>query len=273
MLARALVPLLEEDGWHVTSVTHAACDITNPKAVAAAIETARPEIVFNCAAYTGVDAAESEPDRALAVNSDGAGNVARQAEGVAARLVHISTDYVFDGLRSEPYREGDATGPLGAYARSKLAGEVAVAASHTEACIVRTGELYGTGGRNFFSSIIARARSGAGLRVVDDQTVSPTWTRELAGQLVAVASSRPAPGIYHATAAGEVTWFDAACTALAFVGVDPSIVQRTTTTDYASAAPRPRYTVLAHERLGQLGLYRMRAWREALFEWLSEEYA
>ena len=270
LLARELVPALERRGWRTTPVSHGDCDITHEDAVLRALEHTLPTTVFNCAAYTQVDRAEVEQDRAHAVNAVGARNVARAAARAGVAVVHVSTDYVFDGRASRPYREDDATAPLGVYARSKLAGEQAVLREHKDAHVVRTGELYGTGGRNFFNVVLGRARRGDSLRVVDDQTVGPTWTRELALQIVHLVESGAPAGIYHATAAGEATWYEAACFAVSQLGMDASLVRPVSTAEYASPSPRPPYSVLGHEALERLGLYVMRHWRTALGEWLSE---
>lgn len=272
LLARELVPALERGGWRVEALGRAECDVTDAGAVARVLQRESPTMVFNCAAYTQVDRAESEPDAAYAVNAVGAGNVARAAAQMGVALVHFSTDYVFDGRSPRPYREEDPTSPLGVYARTKLAGEHAVLKEGGLASIVRTGELYGTGGRSFFSSVLGRVRSGQEVRVVDDQTVGPTWTRDLALQLVTFANSGAPAGIYHATARGEATWYEAACAAVAHLGVDPSAIRRASTAEYGSPAPRPPYSVLAHDAFERLGLYRMRHWRDALVEWLSESH-
>jgi dTDP-4-dehydrorhamnose reductase len=266
MLAADLAPALAARGFAVAPVTRAACDITDPAAVRDTLGRLRPGLVVNCAAYTQVDRAESDTAAAFAVNADGAGHVARAAAAVGCALIHVSTDYVFDGGLRRPYQEDDAPAPLGVYARSKWEGERQVMAAGGRATVVRTGELYGDGGRNFFSTIIGRARAGAPLRVVDDQVVSPTWTRELGAQIALIAAAAP-PGLYHATASGEVSWFDAAREALAAVGLAAQ-VEPVSTAAFGSPTPRPPYSVLGHAALERLGLYRMGPWREALRTWL-----
>jgi dTDP-4-dehydrorhamnose reductase len=268
MLAAELGPALSRQGFHVQLVTRAACDITRLEEIEATMDRLHPELVLNCAAYTRVDRAEAEPEAAFAVNALGAGHVARAAAAVGARLVHVSTDYVFDGTLGRPYTERDVPSPLGSYARSKLEGELRVASAISGVYIVRTGELYGTGGPNFFSAILARARSGAALRVVNDQVVSPTWTRELATQIALLVRSAP-PGLYHATADGETTWFEAAREALRLVGLDDR-VEPVSTAAWGSPTPRPRYSVLAHTALDGLGIYCLRHWQVALREWLLD---
>jgi dTDP-4-dehydrorhamnose reductase len=267
VLARELAPVLTRDGFTVHPVAKDACDITVPDQLRALFDAQAPTLVVNCAAYTLVDKAETERERAFAINGVGAGNVARAAAAAGAAVIHISSDYVFPGTQRTPYRETDPTGPAGLYAQSKLAGEHEVLAAGGRAYVVRTGELYGTGGRNFFHVILGRARKGQPLKVINDQIVSPTWTRELSEQLAVIATQAP-PGLYHATADGEVSWFDAARAACEIIGVATEIAP-CTTEEFAAPAPRPRYSVLGHEALGKLGLYRMRPWRQALTEWLK----
>jgi dTDP-4-dehydrorhamnose reductase len=268
MLAFELGPALERSGWTVKPLGSSECDITDADAVRERIAGSGATLIVNAAAYTQVDRAETEPERAFAVNAKGAANVARAAAARGATLLHISTDYVFDGSLRRPYRESDPLSPMGVYARSKVAGEQEVAAARGRHYIVRTGELYGARGRNFFQVVLERARLGAPLRIVDDQVVAPTWTRELALQLSLIVA-RAAPGVYHATAAGQVSWFEAASEALRIAGVAASI-EPVSTKAYGSPTPRPLYSVLAHEALERQDLYRMRPWRAALAEWLAE---
>lgn len=269
MLAREVAPALAHQGWSATLVPRAACDIADPAQLDALLARERAALVVNCAAYTAVDRAEDDPARAFAVNAEGAGHVARAAARHGAALLHLSTDYVFDGTQRTPYRETDGAAPLGAYARSKWAGEQAIAAvTGVRAWVVRTGELYGDGGPSFFRAIFRAARAGRPLRVVRDQVVSPTWTRELAAQLAVLVASDAPPGVYHATAAGETSWYDAAVFALRRAGLDAP-VEPVTTAEYGSRTPRPPYSVLAPAALAALGLYRMRAWDAALVSWLE----
>lgn len=268
-LARELAPAFGKRGWTVHAVSHVDCDITDGPAVQQLFERLRPQLAVNCAAFTHVDRAESEPKRAFAINATGAGNVARAAALLDVGLVHISSDYVFDGAKGQPYSESDRTAPMGVYARSKHAGEQEVRAAGARCHVVRTGELYGDGGQNFFHAILGRARKGLPLRVIDDQVVTPTWTRELAEQLLLIVERAPV-GLYHATAAGETNWFEAARAALELAHLEVPIAP-VSTADYGSPTPRPLYSVLAHDALNRLGLYQMRPWREALAQWLSHD--
>ncbi|MBI3183473.1 MAG: dTDP-4-dehydrorhamnose reductase [Myxococcales bacterium] len=266
MLARELVPALVRGGWEVDSADIEECDITRPPSLERQLSRSKPDLVANCAAYTQVDRAEQDEAAAFAVNAAGAGNVARACAKADVLLLHLSTDYVFDGKKGAPYLETDPTGPLGVYARSKLAGEEEVRGAGGRWTIARTGELYGDG-PNFFAAIFGRAKSGLPLRVVNDQFVGPTWTRELAAQLVLLIDRAPC-GLYHATCSGETSWCEAAREGLRLAGLEAKVTP-VSTEEYGSPTPRPRYTVLAHQALERLGLYCMRPWKQALADWLG----
>lgn len=268
LLAREVAPAFTAQGWQVALVGRADCDITDAAAVQRQLEQVKPTLVLNCAAYTKVDQAERDQAEAFRVNATGPGVIGQATRAAGIPWIHISTDYVFDGKKRTPYSEDDAMAPLGVYARSKAEGESAVRSAAGAWTIVRTGELYGAGGPNFFAAIFKRALAGQPLKVVDDQTVSPTWTREIARQLAAMALRAP-PGLYHATCAGQTTWFHAARVALDHAKVEVPLAP-VTTAEFASPTPRPPYTVLAPAALKKLGLYVMRPWDVALKEWLNE---
>lgn len=270
MLAYELAPALARSGWMVDLVGHDACDITDRAAIEARVTAAHPDLVINCAAYTHVDQAERESERAFAVNADGAGHVACAARAAGAVLLHVSTNAVFDGSLGRPYRESDPVSPLGVYGRSKYVGEQQVVSSGVRAYIVRTGHLYGGRGRHFFAKVLARIREGKSLRVVDDQIVAPTWTRDLAAQLAQLVE-KAKPGLYHAMALGEVSWYRATCEALLGLGVD-AVVQAVSSKEYDAPAPRACYGVLANEGLDRVNACCMRPWDVALAEWLTETY-
>jgi len=242
--------------------------------------------VVHCAAYTAVDRAEAEPELAMRVNRDGAGNVARAATSAGARTVYISTDYVYDGERSEPWLPTDPVTPRSVYARSKLEGERAVAsacgagagpgaggaaaASSAEApLIVRTGWLYGAGGRNFVRAILDRAERGEGLRVVDDQRGRPTWGRNVAEAVLDLMRGGEAAGVWHVADGGDATWLEFAREAIRLRGLDVG-VEGVSSEAWGAAAPRPGYSVLdltATERaLGRPMMH----WAEALRRFLDE---
>lgn len=236
-------------------------DITDPASVTAAVAEHSPDIVVNCAAYTAVDDAESHEELALAVNGIGPANIAAAADG--ARFVQISTDYVFDGTAATPYPEDAPTGPRSAYGRTKAAGESA-ALSHPDAFVVRTAWLYGASGKNFVKTMLELERTRDTVSVVDDQVGQPTWSADLARQIVTLAESDAPPGVYHGTNAGQTSWFGLTRRIFELVGADPERVLPTTTEAFPRPAPRPAFSVLSHAKWDQVGLPAMRPWDEAL---------
>jgi dTDP-4-dehydrorhamnose reductase len=261
MLARALLRELVSRGHAAVGLARGALDVTSMAAVSAAIERARPDAVVQCAAYTKVDDAESHEALAFAVNAEGTANVARACRTLGARLVYPSTDYVFDGSAVAPYPPAAPVAPINAYGRSKLAGELA-AREAGDALIVRTSWLYGPGGRNFVETVLARARAGSPLLVVNDQRGAPTATPDLARMMVRLLERDAPAGIYHATNAGETTWYGLACAALEIAGVAAQIAP-CGSGEFVTAARRPMYSVLDCS-----GTYEVTGpaphWREAL---------
>lgn len=236
-------------------------DITDPGSVRAVLDRVAPEVVINCAAYTAVDAAETDEPAAAAVNATGPANLA--AACGQRRLLHVSTDYVFDGTATSPYREDATPAPRSVYGRTKLLGEQAVLA-HPGAYVVRTAWLYGASGRNFVSTMLDLERTQATVSVVTDQIGQPTWSHDLAEQLVRLGESAADPGVYHATNAGQTSWFGFARAIFEQIGADPHRVRPTTTDQYPRPANRPAYSVLGHQRWQQQGLPAMRPWQQAL---------
>lgn len=219
------------------------------------LEGLRPEIVFNCAAYNAVDAAESEPAAAEAVNVRGPANLAAECARLGIRLVHFSTNFVFDGTSDRPYREADPPRPLGAYARTKLAGELAVREALPEALVVRTAGVYGS--RGFPDKILARARAGQALRVVADQRLNPTSARDLAAGVLRMAEAGES-GLVHLVAAGCCSFHELAVETLALAGIEAE-VEAISTAELAAPAPRPLNGCLESSRVPAL-----RHWREGL---------
>jgi len=261
MLGRDLQRALA--GRDVTAVSRAELDITDPRAVRAAVEG--HDVVFNTAAYTDVDGAESHEAEAFAINATGVGNLARAARLAGARLVTISTDYVFDGTATEPYAEDTPRNPINAYGRTKAAGEELAIAEHPGgAFVVRTAWLYGADGPNFAATMLRLAASNPTVSVVDDQRGQPTWTADLAAQLVALMDADAPAGIYHATNSGQTTWFGFARAIFDESGLDPERVLPAESASYPRAARRPSYSVLGHDAWSAAGLPPMRPWREAL---------
>ncbi|MFZ4893227.1 dTDP-4-dehydrorhamnose reductase [Plantibacter sp. Mn2098] len=252
-------------GREVTALGRAALDVTDLDAVRAAV--AGHTVVINAAAYTKVDDAESHEDDAHAVNALGAENLAIAAREAGARLVQVSTDYVFNGSATTPYQENDPLDPISAYGRTKADGERAVRAEHPDGSyIVRTAWLYGQHGPNFAATMAKLARNDVSPAVVTDQVGQPTWTVDLARQIVALLDANAPAGIYHGTNAGIATWFDFAQAVFAAVDVDPERVQETDSSAFVRPAPRPAYSVLGHDAWTAAGLSPMRDWREAFAE-------
>jgi dTDP-4-dehydrorhamnose reductase len=253
--------------------THAECDITIAKAVEKTIEDFRPDVIINAAAYTNVDGAESDREGAFAVNATGAGNLARGAREQGCRLIHISTDYVFDGSQRTPYSPTAPTAPLGVYGASKLAGEQEVVASGAVANIVRTAWIYAEHGRNFLRAILRQLEAGNDLRVVNDQVGTPTSAFDFAAFLWKCAANPPRQQILHWTNSGTGTWYDFAVSiqelaaARGLVGRGSKIFP-VPASEYPTRAQRPSYSVLdcslAWEIWGPA-----RDWRIALAETLD----
>lgn len=267
MLARAVRHEFETRGHEVCALDRAALDVTDVAAVEAAVGECCPDAVIQCAAYTRVDDAERDEAGAHRVNAESTLYLARACRAVGARLVYPSTDYVFDGTATQPYRPDSPTRPLGAYGRSKLAGEAA-AREAGDYLVVRTSWLYGAGGKNFVSTILERARQGTPLRIVDDQRGSPTWTGTLA-RVLALLLERQAPsGVYHAANRGETTWYGLALEALRLSGVAAEVTP-VTTAEFPRPAVRPAYSVL--DCSGTEGVVgEIAGWREALANALKQ---
>lgn len=238
-------------------------DVTRLGACRAALGSVRPAVVINAAAYSAVDRAEAEPAAASAVNEQGAANLALACRDLGAGLVHLSTDYVFDGRADRPYLESDRPRPLGVYGASKLAGERAVATILPGALIVRASWLFGPGKTNFVAKILDKARQGEGLRVVDDQRGCPTYTLDLAAAIRSLIEGG-LHGLFHVAGAGEATWFDLTRTALEAAGLDPGLVRPIKTGDLDLAAQRPAYSVLDCRRYATATGRTMPPWEESV---------
>jgi len=264
-LGRDLVAVLGgEVAW---AGGRAELDVTDGEAVWSTVVRVRPDVIFNGAAYNKVDGAETETGRALEVNALAPSMLARAALEVGALLVHFSTDYVFDGRATAPYREDDCPHPLGAYGISKLAGEKLVLASRAEHLIVRTSAIFGRGGSrqkggSFVERILEQAKAGRPLRVVSDQTFSPTYSPDLAAAAVALVRAG-ARGLVHVANQGSCTWHELATKGLALAGIQAPVAE-ITTAELKLAAKRPAYSVLDTSRYQSLGLPPLRPWADAL---------
>jgi dTDP-4-dehydrorhamnose reductase len=270
MLGRDVVEELTRRGETVVGLDRAALDITSPPAVDSAVREHRPDVVANCAAYTAVDDAETDEARALEINGAGPRLLARACAAHDARLIHVSTDYVFSGeARTTPYPEDHPTGPRTAYGRTKLAGEQAVLEELPGAsAVLRTAWLYGVHGSNFVRTMIGLEARRDTLDVVDDQRGQPTWSADVAERIADLGPllGPEAHGVFHATNSGEATWFDLAREVFSLIGADPERVRPTSSAAFPRPAPRPAYSALAHRRWQEIGLPLPRDWRSALHE-------
>jgi dTDP-4-dehydrorhamnose reductase len=260
MLGLDLLHALE--GRDVTALGHSQLDIADATAVDAAV--AGHDVVINAAGYTRVDDAESHEDEAFATNATGAEHLARAAASSAARFIHFSTDYVFDGLASTPYAETHPLDPQNAYGRSKAEGERRVLAANPNATVLRTAWLYGAHGPNFAATMLRLAGERPSVEVIDDQRGQPTWTRDVADRVVEMLDARTPSGIYHATNSGETTWFGFAREVFRLAGLDEERVRPTDSANFVRPATRPGYSVLGHLGWGAVGLGPLRDWRAAL---------
>ena len=265
MLGSDLVAALARRGDAVAGLGRARLDVTEPAAVTAAVARCRPDVVVNCAAWTAVDEAEKSERQALAVNAGGPANLAAACAAAGARLVQVSTDYVFDGTSGQPYPEDAVPAPRTAYGRTKLAGERAVLdLLPGGGYVVRTAWLYGAHGRNFARTMIALENRRPAVDVVDDQHGQPTWSADVAAQVIALVDATAAPGIYHATSSGQTTWFGLAREVFRLLGADPARVRPVASGALARPAPRPAYSVLGHGAWARTGIPPIDDWRLAL---------
>lgn len=259
-------------GWEVSAPSHSDLDVADAEAVARAFEAARADVVFNCAAFHNVDVCESEVARSFEVNVDAVKRLAELSARAGAKLVHLSTNYVFAGDRDEPYSERDLPEPRSIYAISKLAGEHAALAYCPDALVVRGAGLYGVHGSaskggNFVQRMLARARDRGELRMVADQRLSPTYTADLAAALIDAVDAG-AGGLLHLTNGGECSWHEFTAAIMDIAGVDVPI-EAVTTTVPEGGAQRPLNGVLARERADELGLTPLRPWRDALESYMA----
>jgi dTDP-4-dehydrorhamnose reductase len=261
MLGRDVVAAAESAGHEVCALARRDLDIADAAAVRAAVEAARPDAVVNCAAWTDVDGAEAHEADATRINGDGAGHLA----AAAPYVVHVSSDYVFDGTATVPYREDDATGPAGAYGRSKLAGELAVAAAGEHA-VVRSAWLFGVHGKNFVATMLRLAEDRDEVNVVADQIGCPTFTGHLAPALVEIAELRLS-GVLHVAGGGSCSWHELAQATFDEAGADCRALP-VTTAEFPRPAPRPAWSVLGSTRPDVPALP---PWREGLSAYLRSE--
>jgi dTDP-4-dehydrorhamnose reductase len=259
--------LREWNGDEVVGLTSRDADIREPQQEHKVVEESRPEWIVLAAAYTDVDGCEKNPDLAFAVNRDGAVNVAQAARQAGARLLFLSSDYVFDGKKASPYETGDARNPQSVYGRSKAEAEVRLLELMPDCCILRTSWLFGIGGKCFPDTILKLAASRSALDVVDDQRGCPTFASDLAKAIVQLCR-RGATGIVHVTNRGDCTWFEFAREIVRGAGLATE-VRPVSSQQMARPAPRPAYSVLSSKSLEPFGIA-MPAWQDALQRYLHE---
>jgi len=256
----------------IIGLTHADVDICDAPAIRTAVQTHQPDCLINTAAFHRVDDCEDQVEKSFAVNAVGVHNLVRAANQVGAVLVHFSTDYVFEGAKRKPYVETDAPNPQSVYAMSKLAGELIVRRYARKYFLIRTCGLYGHAGSsgkggNFIETMLRLAREGKPIRVVDDQVLTPTSTKDLADKLAPLIHTDKY-GLYHMTNTGECSWYEFAQEILRLSGLTPDL-QPTTTEAFGAKAHRPRYSVLDNGTLRAAGFPDLRPWQEALADYLA----
>jgi dTDP-4-dehydrorhamnose reductase len=263
----------ERHGDEVHGLNHAQLEIGSAESVQAVLSQIKPDLVVNTAAFHQVEHCELEPAKAFAINACGARNVAKVAAALDALLIHISTDYVFDGGKSTPYEETDLPRPLNAYGNSKLAGEYFVRTLSPRHFVLRTSALYGKhpcrakGGLNFVELMCKLAREGKEIKVVDSEFVTPTATADLAKQIVEL-SRCDSFGLYHATAEGSCSWYEFARKIFALTGTEARLTIANAA-DFPSKVPRPHYSVLENKGLKLIGRNVFRPWKKGLREYLT----
>ncbi len=244
-----------------------ALDITKEDEVRAYVEHYAPEIIINCAAFTAVDLCETEEDKAYRINALGPGYLAAAAQKTGAKLVHVSTDYVFDGRASSPYIEASPMNPASAYGRTKQAGEELVQKNCTKYFLLRTAWVYGDG-KNFVKTMLRLAQNGNKIRVVSDQYGTPTSALELARAIIFLMETE-SYGIYHATCEGSTNWYEFACTIFQTAGLEVE-VEAISSSEFAAPAPRPMYSILDNKALRERHHYYMKDWKEAFNEYMRD---
>lgn len=254
--------------YEVTACSSKELDVTDLAQTRRIVKEQQPDVIIHAGAYTAVDQAESEEEQAYRVNAYGSRNIAMAAAEVQAKLCYISTDYVFNGEASKPYKEYDNTKPIGVYGKSKRAGELFVQQWVKRYFIVRTSWVFGKGGHNFVKTMLKLAQDRSELQVVNDQVGSPTYTKDLAEFLLELTATEQY-GIYHATNTGQCSWYEFAKAIFEEQAIDIK-VQPCTTEEFPRPAPRPKYSVLDHLSIRAQGLPDLRHWREGLRDFLRE---
>ena len=273
MLGSDVVQILQGTEHEVIGCGRGDCDVTAGPVLIKKMGEARPDWIVNCAAYTDVDGAEKNPEKAFQVNRDGAATVAIGARGIGARMIQVSTDYVFDGEQYAPYTEDDPPNPLGVYGISKGEGEQEVLRIHKRAIVLRTAWTYGDRRTNFVEKMISRAQWKKEVMVVSDQIGSPTYTLDVAGKIRQMIEKDVEPGIYHVTNSGHCTRAVEARRIIELAGIEGVQITEVPSSDFPTPAPRPKNSVLENAHLKKVGLPLLRPWEEALAEYISTREA
>ncbi|MFT3944818.1 MAG: dTDP-4-dehydrorhamnose reductase [Ancrocorticia sp.] len=260
MLGQDLVERVLRDGHDVVAVDRDEIDITDPHSVAQVVKDI--DVLVNVAAFTAVDKAEEEEAAAFTVNATGPEILARRCAELGARIVHISTDYVFGGDATSPYQENELMEPKGAYGRTKAAGEWAVRVNTDNYLIVRTAWLYGKHGNSFPATMKRLVEANGTVNVVTDEVGQPTWTVDLADLIVRLIDAKAPSGIYHGTSSGATNWNGFAKAVMESIGKDPEVIKETTAAAFNRPAPRPHYSVLGHLALERIGVDPIGNWEE-----------
>jgi dTDP-4-dehydrorhamnose reductase len=258
------------------ALSHQDIEIRNFPQTREILEELKPDLVINLAAYHRVDECEENIEKSFAVNAYGVRHLAELSEDIGFTLIHISTDYVFDGKKTSPYTEDDPPSPLNVYGVSKLAGEYFIKAIANRYYIIRSCGLYGIRGAsgkggNFVETMIRLAREGKAIRVVSDQVLTPTSTKDLAGKIRELIEKEAPFGLYHMTSLGEVSWFGFAERIFKLTGIKPKEFSAVTSKEFGARAKRPSYSVLDNQNLRRVALKEMRPWEDALKEYLLEK--
>lgn len=260
MLGQDLCPILEDNGYIVTETDIDTLDLTKGNDVENFVNDLKPDMVIHCAAYTAVDKAEEESDRAELINVKGTENIAKISGELDIPIIYISTDYVFDGTKPTPYEPDDITNPQTVYGKTKLLGENAVKSYCKKYYIARTSWLYGHYGKNFVETMLSLAEKGDEIKVVDDQIGCPTWTVELSNGILKLFS-KPY-GIYHVCGSGATSWYGFAKEILSQAGIDGVKLSPCTTEEFPRPAKRPKYSVMDNQKI-------CRDWKAALHDYLQ----
>jgi len=273
-LGSDVTSVLKENGYDVSELTHNEIEISNIDCVDVVLKDIKPDVVVNTAAFHNVPRCEEEPEKAFLVNGVGTMNLARISNDIDATLIHISTDYVFDGEKKSPYVEIDPPAPLNVYGNTKLSGEYFIRAIANKYYILRVSGLYGEnpcrakGGYNFVELMLKKAKEQDEVRVVNDEFLTPTFTKEVARQISKMLKKMPGYGLYHATAEGSCSWYEFAQAIFEITDTEVNL-KEAAPGEFASGVKRPKYSVLENYNLKKAGINIFKHWKESLEEYIK----